>query len=73
VSDRDAKIATAYGVSRFGGWLPSKRVTFVIGKDSIIHHVIQSEFNINRHIDEAIDALRKLQANENSDKPKAQS
>ena len=61
VSDRSGKIAAAYGVQRLGGWLPSKRVTFVIGSDGIVHHVIHSEFNIDRHIDEAIEALRRLQ------------
>ncbi len=61
VSDRSAQIASAYGVARLGGWLPSKRVTFVIDKQSIVQHVIQSEFNIDRHIDEAIGALRRLQ------------
>lgn len=61
VSDRDAAISTAYGVQRLGGWLPTKRVTFVIGKDGIIHDVIQSELNIDRHIDEAIAALKRLE------------
>jgi peroxiredoxin Q/BCP len=61
VSDRDAAISAAYGVQRLGGWLPSKRVTFVIGKDGIVHEVIQSELNIDRHIDEAIAALKRLQ------------
>jgi len=60
VSDGDAKIATAYGVSRLGGWLPSKRVTFVIDRDGIVQKVIQSEFSINRHIDDAVEALRRL-------------
>ncbi len=66
VSDGDAKIAAAYGVSRLGGWLPTKRVTFVIGKDGIVRRVIQSEFSIDRHIDEAIETLRDLQADESS-------
>jgi len=61
VSDPDAKIANAYGVARLGGWLPSKRVTFVIDKDGVVQQVIQSEFSIHRHIEEAIDTLRKLQ------------
>lgn len=60
VADPDAKIAAAFGVARFGGWLPSKRVTFVIGKDGIVKHVIQSELNINKHIDEALTALKTL-------------
>jgi len=61
VSDRDAKIATAFGVSRLSGWLPTKRVTFVIDKEGVVRHVIQSEFGIDRHIDEAIETLRRLQ------------
>jgi peroxiredoxin Q/BCP len=61
VSDRNAKIAAAYGVSRLGGWLPTKRVTFVIDNEGVVRHVIQSEFNIDRHIDEALEALRRLQ------------
>lgn len=61
VSDQSSKIAEAYGVQRLGGWLPSKRVTFVIGKDGIVHRVIQSEFQIDRHIDEAVETLRHLQ------------
>jgi peroxiredoxin len=35
-------------------------VTFVIGKDGIVHEIIQSELNIDRHIDEAITALQRL-------------
>ncbi len=61
VSDPDGKIASAYGVSRFGGWLPTKRVTFVIGKDGVVKHVIHSELNIHKHIDEALAALKTLQ------------
>ncbi len=61
VSDPDGKIAAAYGVARFGGWLPTKRVTFVIGKDGIVKHVVHSELNINKHIDEAVTALKTLQ------------
>jgi len=61
VSDADGKIASAYGVSRFGGWLPAKRATFVIGKDGIVKHVVHSELNINKHIDEAVATLKTLQ------------
>ena len=60
LSDRSAEIAAAYGVSRLGGWLPTKRVTFVIDKGGIVRDVIQSEFNIDKHIDGAITALNKL-------------
>ncbi|MFI5395591.1 MAG: peroxiredoxin [Candidatus Binatia bacterium] len=62
VSDPDARIATAYGVSRLGGWLPTKRVTFVIDKQGVVQQVIKSELNIGRHIDEAVETLKRLQA-----------
>ena len=60
VSDPNAKIAAAYGVARLGGWLPTKRVTFVIDKKGVVRQVIKSELGIDRHIDEAIEALRNL-------------
>ncbi len=50
ISDPDKKISGAYGVMRFGGYLPFvKRVTFVIDKSGIIRNVIHHEFNIARH------------------------
>ncbi len=60
VSDRDATIAAAYGVARLGGWLPTKRVTFVIDKQGVVQQVIRSELNIDRHLDEALATLRRL-------------
>lgn len=60
VSDRDASIASRYGVARLGGWLPTKRVTFVIDKDGIVQNVIHAELSIDRHIEEAIDTLKGL-------------
>jgi peroxiredoxin Q/BCP len=61
VSDRDGVIAGKYGVARFGGWLPTKRATFVIDKAGVVQQIIQSEFNINKHIDDALETLRRLQ------------
>ena len=62
ISDRDAKIASAFGVARLGGWLPTRRVTFVIDKDGVVQQIIQSEFSIDKHIDEAVKTLQRLQA-----------
>jgi peroxiredoxin Q/BCP len=66
LSDPDGAIAQAYGVGRLGGFLggflPTKRVTFVIDKDGIVQHVIKSELNIDKHIDEAIGVLKRLQS-----------
>ena len=66
LSDPDGAIAQAYGVGRlgglFGGFLPTKRVTFVIDKEGVVQHVIKSELNIDKHIDEAIGVLKRLQS-----------
>ncbi len=61
VSDSDGKIAGQFGVARLGGWLPTKRVTFVIDKTGVVRTVIQSEFGIDKHIDDAIASLKQLQ------------
>jgi len=60
ISDSDAKIAAAFGASRIGGWLPSKRVTFVIDKQGVVQRVIKSELDVDRHVDEALEALAEL-------------
>ncbi len=60
VADRDAAICKAYGVARLGGWLPPRRVTFVIDRDGVVRRVIASELNANKHVDGAIAALREL-------------
>ena len=61
VSDRDGTIAAKYGVARRGGGFPTRRVTFVIDKEGVIQKVIQSELSINKHIDEALETLKRLQ------------
>lgn len=62
ISDTDKSIARAYGVLRLGGLFPfPKRVTYVIDRSGVIRHVVHSELNMDAHVDEAIEALRKLQ------------
>jgi peroxiredoxin Q/BCP len=60
VSDRDATIAKAYGVARLGGWLPPRRVTFVIDRDGIVRRVITGELSASTHVDGALETLREL-------------
>lgn len=62
LSDRDASIAKAFGVARLGGWLPPKRVTFIIDRDGIVRRVITGELNANTHVDGALETLRGLGA-----------
>lgn len=60
ISDTDGSIARAYGVLRLGGWLLTKRVTFVIDRSGVIRHITRSELNMDVHVDQAIGALRAL-------------
>ena len=62
LADRDAAIARSYGVSRIGGWLPSKRVTFVIDRDGVVRKVIAAELDAAKHPREALAAVEALGA-----------
>ncbi|GIW42327.1 MAG: peroxiredoxin [Candidatus Binatia bacterium] len=62
LTDRSGEIARAFGVARLGGWLPPRRVTFVVDKDGTIREVIHAELAIGHHIERALEALRALQA-----------
>jgi peroxiredoxin Q/BCP len=57
LSDRDRKVARAYGVKRPGP-LFNRRSTFVIDQDRRILEVVHSEVNMNVHADRALAALR---------------
>jgi len=58
VSGPDGAGATLYGVGRrFSALSPTKRATFVIGRDRKILAVIQSEVRMNVHADRALAAL----------------
>lgn len=57
LSDPDRVIARRFGVKRLGP-LPSKRATFVIGRDRALLAAISSETNMLAHADDALDALR---------------
>jgi peroxiredoxin Q/BCP len=58
LSDPDGAVATLYGVRRrFTALSPTKRATFVIGRDRKILAVIQSEVRMNVHADRALAAL----------------
>lgn len=55
-------MAAAFGAARIGGWLPSKRITFVIDKEGVVRKVIKSELDVDRHVDDALAALGEIQA-----------
>jgi peroxiredoxin Q/BCP len=60
LSDPDRKVAELFGVKRGLSILPNKRTTFVIGTDSTILAVINSEISMNQHADRALEVLRSL-------------
>jgi len=57
VSDQGSRVARAFGLTRAAGWLPSKRVTFVIDRKGVVRRVISAELDIARHAREALAAL----------------
>jgi peroxiredoxin Q/BCP len=59
VSDKDGKARRAFGVPKSMGLLPG-RVTYVIDREGIVQHVFSSQFAADRHVKEALDAIRKL-------------
>jgi peroxiredoxin Q/BCP len=61
ISDVDRSIARSFGVLRLGGLLLTKRVTFVIDRSGVIRHVTRSELAMDRHVDDAIEALRAIE------------
>jgi len=57
LSDSGREVARLFGVPAFLG-LFSGRVSFVIDHDGRILHVFQSQFNPEKHVDEALRVLR---------------
>jgi len=63
LSDPDGAVATQFGVRRrFTKLSPTKRATFVIGKDLTILDVITSEVRMNVHADRALEFLKSTAA-----------
>ena len=60
VADRGSAIARAFGVARAGGWLPSRRVTFVIDRGGVVRRVVAAELDVNQHAREALAAVEAL-------------
>jgi len=60
VSDKGGEIAKAYGLTRAGGWLPSKRVTFVIDSGGTVRKAVSAELDVSAHAREALEAVQAL-------------
>jgi thioredoxin-dependent peroxiredoxin len=61
LSDQGGRVRKSYGVPTVLGVLPG-RVTYVIDRDGTVRHVFNSLTNIGQHISDALDVVRRLQA-----------
>lgn len=59
VSDQDGSARRAFGVPKTMGVFPG-RVTYVIDREGIVRHVFSSQLAVDRHVQEAMDVVRKL-------------
>ena len=59
LSDSDGALRKAFGVPRTLGLFPG-RVTYVIDKQGVVRHVFNAQFTAERHVDEALETVRKL-------------
>ncbi len=60
-SDTDGSARHAFGVPKSMGLFPG-RVTYVIDREGIVRHVFSSQLAANRHVTEALEVIRKLNA-----------
>jgi thioredoxin-dependent peroxiredoxin len=57
LSDGGGNIRRLYGVPKTFGLFPG-RVTYVIDKEGVVSHVFASQLSVERHVQEALTALR---------------
>jgi thioredoxin-dependent peroxiredoxin len=60
LSDKGGKVRKSYGVPATFGLIPG-RVTYVIDQAGIVRNVFNSMTNINGHVNEALESVKKLQ------------
>jgi peroxiredoxin Q/BCP len=59
LSDEGGKVRRLYGAT--GSLGMASRVTFIIDREGVVRHVFSSQLRVNKHIDEALEVLKKLQ------------
>jgi len=57
LSDEGGKVRKLYGVPNTLGLFPG-RVTYVIDEQGVVRHIFSSQLGVERHVQEAIEALR---------------
>ena len=63
LSDKGGQVRKSYGVPAVLGLLPG-RVTYVIDRAGTVRHVFNSMTRISHHINDALDVVKKLQADQ---------
>jgi len=61
LSDQGGQVRKSYGVPAVLGLLPG-RVTYVIDRTGTVRHVFNSMTHIGQHVNDALDVVRRLQA-----------
>ncbi|MCX4243812.1 peroxiredoxin [Paraliomyxa miuraensis] len=59
LSDGDGELRRKYDVGRTLGLIPG-RVTYVIDRKGVIQHVFDSQLRARKHVDEALEVVRRL-------------
>ena len=60
LSDKQRNVAKLYSVGKTLGVIPG-RVTYIIDKQGIIRMIYSSQMNFQKHVDEAVEMLKKLE------------
>ena len=63
LSDADNKVRHLYGVPATMGIIPG-RVTYIIDKKGVVRHVFNSQYQPEKHVEEAKQVLEKINAEE---------
>ena len=65
LSDQRGRVRKSYGVPALLGLIPG-RVTYVIDREGEVRHVFNSMTNIGQHVGDALEVVRRLQAEQAS-------
>lgn len=63
--DKDNTVRKLYGVPSTMGIIPG-RVTYIIDKNGIVRHIFSSQLQSEKHIKEALDALKQIISSEST-------
>ncbi len=60
LSDAGAVVRKRYGVPASFGIIPG-RVTYVIDREGVVRHIFNSQSNISKHVNDALEVLRRIE------------